>query len=454
MIEKRISDIDFAKLTKDRKFFPSPNAWEDQVLYFLLLDRFSNGKEKNYKDNNGELVKEGDIMPYDKNYHTIDPNEMDNWVNAGEKWCGGNLKGLMSKIGYLKRLGVSAIWISPIFKQVSFYDSYHGYGIQNFLDTDPNFGTREELKKLVELAHENGIYVILDVILNHTGDVYKYDISKISDASVDGDTPLWNGNCFQSLGFRNKNGEAVIPFEKNDNPDLVDIDDSIWPLEFQNPIFYSRKGRINNWEYYPEYLEGDFFGLKDINLGVGEVDTYVPSPALIALCEVYKFWIVYADIDGFRVDTVKHMDKGATRYFTSVIHEFAQKIGKENFYLLGEITGGRYRAFVTLEETGIDAALGIDDIQDKLERTVKGYTNPAEYFNLFRNSIWIGKDSQKWFRDKIITMIDDHDKVVENYKTRFCAQNSDNKKIFAKWNCDESYYYWDSMYILRYRAGI
>ncbi len=101
---------------------------------------------------------------------------------------------------------------------------------------------------------------------------------------------------------------------------------------------------------------------------------------------MYKYWIAYTDVDGFRVDTVKHMHPGATRFFTSVIHEFAQNIGKENFYLIGEITGGRQRAFSTLETTGMDAALGIDDIPDKLEYLVKGYRNAREYFDLFRNS--------------------------------------------------------------------
>ena len=96
---------------------------------------------------------------------------------------------------------------------------------------------------------------------------------------------------------------------------------------------------------------------------------------------MYKFWIAYADIDGFRVDTVKHMDPGATRFFTSVIHEFTERIGKENFYLIGEITGGRDLAFTTLETTGLDAALGIDDIPDRLEYLVKGYRSPDGYFS-------------------------------------------------------------------------
>jgi glycosidase len=96
------------------------------------------------------------------------------WQAAGQKFCGGNLRGLTSKLGYLERLEVTAIWISPIFKQVQFKETYHGYGIQNFLDVDPHFGQREDLKTLVRTAHDHGIYVILDIILNHTGDVFRY----------------------------------------------------------------------------------------------------------------------------------------------------------------------------------------------------------------------------------------------------------------------------------------
>jgi hypothetical protein len=79
------------------------------------------------------------------------------------------------------------------------------------------------------------------------------------------------------------------------------------------------------------------------------------------------------------------MQPGAMRFFTSVIREFTQSLGKENFYLIGEITGGREFAFARLEETGLDAALGVDDIPDKLEYLVKGWRNPADYFDLFRN---------------------------------------------------------------------
>jgi glycosidase len=132
--------------------------------------------------------------------------------------------------------------------------------------------------------------------------------------------------------------------------------------------------------------------------------------------------MAFADIDGFRVDAVKHMDLGATRFLASEFHEFAQTLGKDNFTLIGEITGGRERAFRTLEQTGLDAALGIDDIPDKLEYLIKGYRNPRDYFSLFRNSELVNKDSHTWFRDKVVTVFDDHDQVRKgDNKARFCA---------------------------------
>jgi glycosidase len=142
----------------------------------------------------------------------------------------------------------------------------------------------------------------------------------------------------------------------------------------------------------------------------------------LALTRIYQYWLAEMDLDGFRIDTVKHMDLGATRFFASAIHEFAESIGKENFYLIGEITGGRRRAYETLEATGVDAALGIDDIPDKLEYGVKGWREPREYFDLFRNSELVNKDSHVWFKNKVVTLYDDHDQVRKGQdKARFCA---------------------------------
>ena len=289
---------------------------------------------------------------------------------------------------------------------------------------------------MVRTAHAHGIYVILDIIINHSGNVFSYNPDRYwTQDPSSGQWYLdarWDGALYPVAGFHDSSGQPSLPFGPVDLDKIPDVwpGGAIWPVEYQDPATFTRKGRINNWDYNPEYLDGDFFDLKDVHLGVGAIDSYVPSPALAALCQVYKFWIAYADIDGFRVDTVKHMDPGATRFFSSVIHEFTQKIGKENFYLIGEITGGRDLAFSTLETTGLDAALGIDDIPDRLEYLAKGYRSPDGYFSLFRNSLLVQKDSHIWFRNKVVTLFDDHDQVRKGeQKGRFCAGDPSFRKL-------------------------
>lgn len=429
MAEQRISEIDFASLT-DQVFYPSPAAWEDQALYFLMLDRFSDGREQGFRDNAGEVVTSGATPLFqlgDRDNALGTEAGAARWREAGARFVGGTLSGLTSKIGYLQRLGITAIWISPIFKQVASQESYHGYGIQHFLDVDPRFGTREDLQTLVATAHAHGIYVILDIIFNHAGDIFAYSADRYWTYSPDQGwhlDPRWDGKPYQVSGYRDQNGAPTLPFEPVDLTQHPDAwpDGAIWPAEFQDPATFTAKGRINSWDYDPEYLEGDFFSLKDIHHGEGPLDDFRPSAALRYIAAVYKFWIAYADLDGFRIDTVKHMDLGATRYFAAVIREFAQSIGKENYALIGEITGGRSRAFTTLELTGLSAALGIDDIPDKMEYLVKGLRNPNDYFRLFRNSEEVNKESHTWFRNRVVTMFDDHDQVRKGeHKARFCA---------------------------------
>lgn len=437
MPQQRLSDLNLGELA-NRKFHPSPTHWEDQVLYFLLVDRFSNHSETDYRDNDGSVVTSGAtarFLPGDAGNAVRNEAEAAMWREAGGAWVGGTLRGIRSKLGYLRRLGVTALWISPVFKQARFQDSYHGYAIQNFLELDPHYGAREDLRDLVAAAHEQGIYVVLDIILNHAGDVFRYAPDRYLTDDGRGSEfldPRWDGRPYEVRGFHDEAGEPTLPFGAIDlsaHPTAWP-DGALWPAELQSPETFTQKGRISNWDHDPEFLEGDFFGLKDLHHGRGPLDDYRPSAALRALCDVYKYWIAYADLDGYRIDTVKHMDKGATRYFASVIHEFTQAIGKENFYLIGEITGGRQRAFETLELTGLSAALGIDDVQEKLESLVKGVRNPQEYFSLFRNSELVQKDSHVWFRDKVVTMFDDHDQVRKgDHKARFCAGDNGPRVI-------------------------
>jgi len=446
---QRISDLDLKELIAGRgaPYFPSPAHWEDEVLYFMLVDRFSDGKEQGFLDLNGNAVATGSAPMFTAadsgNAIKTEPDAAA-WRNAGGGFMGGNLRGLTSKLGYLQRLGVTAIWLSPVFKQVNADNSYHGYGIQNFLDVDPHFGTREDLRDMVKTAHENGIRVVLDIILNHAGQVFVYDPDRYDTDDGHGNTfkdPRWDGNPYRVKGFRDAAGAPSLPFATIDtaaNPAAFP-NSAIWPAELQDPSNFTQHGHINNFDYFPEFLDGDFFSLKDLHHGTrvvvngeDQVDQYVISPTLLHLCQIYKFWIAFADLDGFRIDTVKHMDPGATRCFAAVIHEFAESLGKENFYLIAEITGGRDRAYNTREVTGVDAVLGIDDVQDKLEYLTKGFRNPADYFDLFRNSLQVRADSHVWFRDKVVTMTDDHDQIRKGgNKARFCAAERGGDLLIA-----------------------
>jgi glycosidase len=105
----------------------------------------------------------------------------------------------------------------------------------------------------------------------------------------------------------------------------------------------------------------------------------------------------------------KHMGDGPARYFSTTIHEFTQSLGKDNFFLVGEITGNR--AFEVVETTGLNAALGIGNVQAHLWNVPKGFANPSEYFDLFRNATYLKRDTQAWFRSRVVTMTDDHDQV-------------------------------------------
>jgi glycosidase len=227
-IEKSLLEVDFASLTR-RTFTPSPAAWEDQVLYFLLLDRFSDGNEKDsYRDNEDRLVRDGS-MPL---YRLEDSVRVDYdvWFRAGGSWQDGTLKGLRSKLGYLRRFGITALWVSPVFRRVAFEPSCHGYGILNFLEADQHFGTREEFRDLVKAVHEQEIYVILDIIAHRTGTVFKYTADRYTahDPATGRwyNDPRWDGKPYTVQGFRDRTGQPTLPF--TGKPDADSLEAS-WP---------------------------------------------------------------------------------------------------------------------------------------------------------------------------------------------------------------------------------
>jgi glycosidase len=393
------TSLEFANLQARGNVHPSPQEWSDQVLYFFLPDRFSDGKE------------DGRPM-YDRNHPDCckAPNRKA-WMEAGNRFQGGTLKGAQSKLPYLKSLGVTALWIGPVWKQRAELDSYHGYGIQNFLEIDPRFGTRQDLRDLVDAAHELGMYVLLDVIFNHTGNNFFY--ADESGKAVEA-LPYREKPPYPFHGWRSREGKSI---DKCEHPD-----DGVWPIEFQNPDWYTRAGSITNWDHPGrdlaadvEFRRGDFFELKDLQLGNSDV--------LDACVRCFQYWVALSDCDGFRIDTVKHMPPEVSAIFCHEMRTFTRRLGKENFLLLGEVTGDASiaRHYVSPESPNLDCVLDIESAPRRLADFVKGLAPPAEFFSHFGGRDALG--DVRMIGSHHVSILDDHDMVCRQHKHRFNWNN-------------------------------
>ena len=157
-------------LPRRQHYHPSPASWQDEVVYFLLVDRFSDGAE-----NTRPLLDRSRLTNARPTQANGEPWRWDAWAMSGsDRYQGGTLAGLTSKLDYLQELGVTAVWLSPVFRQRGHLDTYDGYGVQDFLEVDPRFGSRDDLVELVRQAHQRGLRVLLDVIFNHSGANWLY----------------------------------------------------------------------------------------------------------------------------------------------------------------------------------------------------------------------------------------------------------------------------------------
>jgi glycosidase len=390
-----------ADLQPRGRVFPSPISWRDQILYQLLPDRFSDGREMQ--------------RPMGDSHHPeqFKASSKAAWMTAGNKFNGGTLKGIESKLDYLQNLGVTTVWINPPWKQRIDLQTYHGYGIQNFLDIDPRFGTRQDLRDLVDAAHDRGMYVILDVIYNHSGSNWFYWDE--ADGSPRETLPYRFSPPYLVHGWRSAQGTSVSA--------PASVDDGVFPTEFQNLDWYNRAGQILSWEAkgwedpmnpMVEFRRGDFFELRDFNLERDEV--------IAALAQVYQYWIALSDCDGFRVDAVKHVSSRTSRKFCDAIHGYAESIGKDNFLLVGELTDdSMVRGYLDIFGRNLNAVLDIVVAPNRLSAVVKGLADPEEFFCLYDERTFAG--SQRQLGIYHVTVLDDHDMSSRPRKERFAAHS-------------------------------
>jgi glycosidase len=383
------------------------------VLYFLLVDRFSDGRE-----DTRPLLDRHNLKAARPISPSGQPWRWDQWADSGvQRWQGGTIKGVQSKLGYLRQLGVTALWLSPVLKQRGHLNTYHGYGIQDFLDVDPRFGSRRDLNELVAAAHAEGLRVILDVVFNHSGSNWLYRP----------DTPggqyeaVYNPEGTYPFGaWRDGRGEPV--------PDIEADEHGIWPRELQHQDCYTRagtgdlgKGAID--DPMAEHKRSDFCDLRDFDLN---------QPGVLSdLSRCYKYWIALTDCDGFRIDTLKHVAQEQARNFCGAIEEFAANLGKQNFLLVGEISGGDYAQDHYLDSLNrnLTAVLDIGEMCPTLSGVARGQRSPKDYFDGFNPNV-PGMGSHRNLGERHVSILDDHDHIYSD-KIRFSSTASCEHQVVA-----------------------
>ncbi|MCQ8183988.1 alpha-amylase family glycosyl hydrolase [Parvularcula maris] len=311
---------------------------EEDVIYFLLPDRFENGDESN--DLGG-----------------IEGGRLDHGFDPTHKgfYHGGDLQGLISRLDYLEELGVNAIWLGPIYQNKAVQGGpgqesagYHGYWITDFTRVDRHFGSNDDMKAFVDAAHARGMKVILDIITNHTADVIAYRECHDEEAEdytggpcpyrYEADYPyITRGEATGrriNQGFLGTGVGTEENFTKLTRPDwaytpyLPEGEEQLKrPAWLNNPIYYHNRGDFTTEG--ETFLGGDFFGLDDLMTEHPRVRQ--------GMVDIFADWIETYGIDGFRVDTARHVEPAFWRAFIPAMREKAREAGRPNFVIFGEV---------------------------------------------------------------------------------------------------------------------
>ena len=293
----------------------------DETFYFVMADRFENGDTDN--DTGG--------ISGDVNQHGFDPTDKGFYQ-------GGDLKGLLDQIDYIRGLGTTSIWLTPSFKNkaVQLEDGpsagYHGYWVTDFTQIDPHLGSNDELRALVDAAHTRGMKVYFDIITNHTADVIGYE-EGARTAYVPKDKEPYrtaSGQPFDDRDYAGTNTfppldpEVSFPY----TPVLEPAEQNLKVPSWLNDVtLYHNRGNttfVSEDSYY-----GDFFGLDDL---------FTEHPRVVdGMIGVYKTWIRDMGIDGFRIDTMKHVNDEFWQKFGPEVLAYAKSQGKREFFMFGEV---------------------------------------------------------------------------------------------------------------------
>ncbi|QUL38173.1 alpha-amylase family glycosyl hydrolase [Erythrobacter sp. JK5] len=308
----------------------SDRQLSDEVIYFVLPDRFANG------DTSNDL---GGIAG-DRLTHGFDP------THKGF-YHGGDLAGLTEKLDYIEGMGVTAIWFAPVFKNKPVQGDpgqesagYHGYWVTDFTSIDPHFGTNEEFEAFVEAAHARGMKVYMDIITNHTADVIGYaegaqtgytyrskaDFPYSRRGGPDGE-PINEGFAGDDVATA-ENWARLTDATFAYTPVIAEAERNVKvPAWLNDPIYYHNRG--NSAWVGESSVYGDFAGLDDLA---------TEHPRVVdGMIEIFGDWIERTKVDGFRIDTAKHVNPEFWQKFVPAMMERAETAGIPDFRIFGEV---------------------------------------------------------------------------------------------------------------------
>ena len=352
---------------------------QDEVIYFVLPDRFENGDPANDRGGiEGDRLKTG-----------YDPT-------AKGFYHGGDLKGLTQRLGYIQALGASAIWVGPVFKNKAVQGAaghesagYHGYWITDFEHVDPHFGTDADFRALVDAAHARGMKVYMDIIANHTADVIQYRECMVGRECLYrsiADYPFQRrggprGKPLNS-GFAGEQVMTAANFERLVDPTYAytpyvpAAERSVKSPAWLNDVRYYHNRGDTTYENESSTM-GDFSGLDDL-------DTENPR-VVSGMIDIFGGWIDRFGIDGFRIDTARHVNPEFWAQFVPAMQVRAKAKGIPNFHVFGEVSDHQIRPAVLAEHTIVDKLPAVLDFafRQAVVETVAGTRGTDAFEALF-----------------------------------------------------------------------
>ncbi len=299
--------------------FTHPGA--GQTIYFVLTDRFANGNPANDR---GGMVGGPEVTGFD-------PTRVSHFH-------GGDFAGLTAHLDYLRHLGVTGVWVTPPFTNKAVQRgsaAYHGYWITDFLHIDPHLGTDGEFREFVRQAHARGLRVYLDIVVNHTADVIRYAdggtayrdkaAAPYRDAQgrvFDDRAVAFNG-LTDPAAFPALSAERSFPHVPVVPAAEADVKNPAW---LNDVTLYHNRGDSTFQGESSVY--GDFGGLDDL---------FTEQPRVVqGFIALFSGWLD-ADVDGFRIDTLKHVNPEFWQAFGPALRARARERGRPDFLQFGEV---------------------------------------------------------------------------------------------------------------------